>query len=127
MHRKSGIIIATSLLLAVAASLAQAAPGDPPASSMDLGAIKPKSDTTSASTPGGIQPIGQSMLSKQKAAADAANATAPVKTGMGTGIPSPLGAKGVLGGSSAAGASAQQDTAPSSNDVVVKMPSNMKK
>ena len=114
-------------LLLVAAATVRAAAGDPPPSSLDLGATKPKSDSGAATTPGGIQPIGQSLISK-KAAADAAAAATPAKAGIGTAVKSPLGTKGVLGGpaSGTPGPAAPEDTA-SSNDVVVKMPSNTKK
>jgi hypothetical protein len=120
------MLSAAALLLLGATATARAAAGDPPPSSLDLGAIKPRSDNTSVVNPGGIAPIGQSPLSKQKAATDTGGAGS---TGIGTSIKSPLGVKGVLGGPVTGGKSAQpaQDDTSSSNDVVVKMPSNMRK
>ena len=121
MNAITRITIAAVLIAATATALAAA--GDPPPSSLDLGASKPKSDATAAKSSTTVVPIGQSLLSKQKAAADAG---ATPGTGIGSAIKSPLGVKGILGGP-AAGAKPAQEDAASSNDVVVKMPSNMKK
>ena len=117
-------------ILIGAAACSFAAAGDPPATGLDLGALKPKSDagTTggTASAPGSLMPFG-SPLSKPKPAVDQNVVGAPVKSGVGTAIKSPLGTKGVLGGPASPGAPglpAADDT--SSSDVVVKMP-NMKK
>ncbi|MBK7470345.1 MAG: hypothetical protein KAX84_01790 [Burkholderiales bacterium] len=108
-------------MLVAATATVRAAAGDPPPSSLDLGASKPKADTTVAKSPAAVVPIGQSLLSKQKAAAEAGAAP-----GIGSAIKSPLGVKGILGGP-ATGAKPAQEDAATSNDVVVKMPSNMKK
>ena len=115
------------LALAAAATLLIAGAvraADPPTGSMDLGALKPKSDTASPSTPV-VTPIGQSSLTKLKANNDKGTAGT---TGIASSITSPLGTKGILGSSVAGGKpapSVQDDAA--STDVVVKMPSNMKK
>ena len=115
--------ITIAALLVAATATVRAAAGDPPPSSLDLGAAKPKSDTPAAKSPATVVPIGQSLLSKQKAAAEAGAAPG---TGIGSAVKSPLGVKGILGGP-AAGAKPAQEDAATSNDVVVKMPSNMKK
>ena len=122
MNTIKRITIAAVLIAATATALAAA--GDPPPSSLDLGAAKPKSDATAVKSPAAVVPIGQSLLSKQKAAADAG---ATPGTGIGSAIKSPLGVKGILGGPAATGAKPAQEDAATSNDVVVKMPSKMKK
>ena len=119
MNTIKRITIAAVLIAATTTALAAA--GDPPPSSLDLGAAKPKSDATAVKSPAAVVPIGQSLLSKQKAAAEAGAAP-----GIGSAIKSPLGVKGILGGP-ATGAKPAQEDAATSNDVVVKMPSNMKK
>jgi hypothetical protein len=125
IHR---LAVTVSLLVAVAAG-ARAAAGDPPPSSLDLGAAKPKPEASSALNPGGILPIGQSPLTKQKTTTDAGAVGTTGSPGVGTAIKSPLGSKGVLGSLATGGKSAQPapDDPAASNDVVVKMPSNMKK
>ena len=123
MNPKACILAATACLLAAAVMTARAAAGDPPPSSLDLGAAKPKSDTSSVLNPGGILPVGQSPLLKPKTTTDT---PATGSTGIGTAVKSPLGTKGVLGGPVSSSKSAPDDNA-SSNDVVVKLPSNMKK
>ncbi len=117
----------TVTLLIAAAANAQAAAGDPPPGGLDLGAVKPKAQTAAAAAgPGSVAPIGQSPLSKQKSAASPGGIGS---TGIGSAAKSPLGIKGVLGGPVTAGkpAAAEQGDTSSSNDVVVKMPSNMRK
>ena len=121
-----------SILLGATATIFAAA-GDPPATGLDLGTLKPKPDAGtpggSASAPGSLLPFGQPTLSKPKTAVEQNIVGAPVKTGVGTAIKSPLGGtKGVLGGPASSGTPGQPaaDDA-SSADVVVKMPSNMKK
>ena len=121
MNAKTRSTIA--ILLIAAAETVRAAAGDPPPSSLDLGAAKPKSEGPATKSPAVGVPIGQSLLSKQKAAAETSAAPG---TGIGGAIKSPLGVKGILGGPAAGAKPAQEDPA-SSNDVVVKMPSNMKK
>jgi len=128
MRPKTRILIAAASLLIGASAMVRAAAGDPPPSSLDLGAAKPKAkpDTGSVAVTGGIAPIGQTPLSKQKAAAEAGTPGAAGNAGVGTTVKSPLGTKGVLGAPVAGGKPAQDDAA-SSGDVVVKMPSNVKK
>ena len=129
MNSKTCVLAVTASLVIAAAVTARAAAGDTPASGLDLGAIKPKSDTNSATNPAGILPVGQSPLSKQKAATGTTATGGAGTTGAGTAIKSPLGTKGVLGGPATGVETAQpaQDDAASSNDVVVKLPSNVKK
>lgn len=116
---------ATVVATVVATTAARAAAGDPPPSSLDLGAAKPKQDATSSVlNPGGILPVGQSSLLKPKTSADTSAMGAP---GVGTAIKTPIGSKGVLGVTGANSTQPAQDDNTSSNDVVVKMPSNMKK
>lgn len=115
------LAVAALSLLAGAARAAE-----PPTGSMDLGALKPRTiDTTSTATPV-TTPIGQSPLSKLKTNSDKGT---PGSTGIGGSISSPLGTKSILGNSATGGKPAQTapDDAASSTDVVVKMPSNMKK
>jgi hypothetical protein len=112
---------ATSLLILAAPAVCGAAIDSPPGS-LDLGAIKPGS----ASAPSTVAPIGQSPLLKPRTATDNA-ATSP---GVGTSIKSSIGVKSGLGapvtGNSKPAQSTTEDQA-SGNDVVVKMPSNMRK
>lgn len=123
---------AFALILFGATANTFAAAGDPPATGLDLGTLKPKPDAGTAggpaSGPGNLLPFGQSTLSKPKTAVDQNVAGTPVKPGVGTAIKSPLGTKGVLSGPASAGTSGQPAAdEPSNADVVVKMPSNMKK
>jgi hypothetical protein len=129
MNPKTCIRIATASFLIAAAVTARAAAGDPPPSSLDLGAVKPKADTTSTANPGSLIPVSPSQLLKQKSSTDAGATGNASNTAVGTAITSPLGAKGVLGGPLTGSKSAQptQDETAASNDVVVKLPSNMKK
>jgi hypothetical protein len=106
MNSKAWILSATAFLLFAAAVTVRAAAGDPPTSSLDPGAVQPKSDTLSTVNPGGILPVGQSQSSKQKASTDTSATGTPSKTGVGTAIKSPLGTKGVLGGPVTSGTSA---------------------
>lgn len=126
MSPKFCLRITTVTLLIAAAANAQAAAGDPPPGSLDLGAVKPKAQTATAPGPGSVAPIGQSPLAKQKSAASPGGIGS---TGIGSAAKSPLGIKGVLGGPVTAGkpAATEQGDAASSNDVVVKLPSNMRK
>jgi hypothetical protein len=123
MNPKICILVAAACLLVAAVMTARAAAGDPPPSSLDLGAAKPRSDASSVLNPGGILPVGQSQLLKPKTTTDTSATGSP---GIGTAVKSPLGTKGVLG-SPVSGAKSTQDDTASSNDVVVKLPSNMKK
>ena len=117
------LALASAAALLIAGAVRAA---DPPTGSMDLGALKPKSDAASTSTPV-VTPIGQSPLNKLKANNDKGTA-GTTGTGIGSSITSPLGTKGTLGSAVTGGKPAQpaQDDA-ASTDVVVKMPSNMKK
>ena len=126
MNPKTCMRIATVSILVAAAVAARAAPGDPPPGSLDLGAAKPKSDTSSAA-PGSLIPASPSQLLKQKSAAETSTTGNASSAGVGTAIKSPLGTKGVLGSPVTGGKPAAQDDPATSNDVVVKMPSNMKK
>ena len=129
MTSKSCMIVGIlSVLFAVAATV-RAAAGDPPPSSLDLGAAKPKPNAGSVPSPSSILPIGQSPMSRQRSATDTGAAGTSGTQAVGTAIKSPLGNKGVLGSPVSSGISPQStaDDTASSSDVVVKMPSNMKK
>ncbi len=125
MKAKPFELSAVAFLLIAGMSTAGAAAGDAPIGSMDLGGLKPKSDAPSGTNQAST-PIGQSPLNKAKPTTEA-GAAGP--GGIGSSIKTPLGSKGILGDPVTGGKTSQpaQDDSASSNDVVVKLPSNMKK
>lgn len=91
---------------------------------LDLSATKPKTAESGAVTPSPA-PIGASPLRKPGEVSTGTTQGTAAPGGIGPAIRNPL-AKGVLGAGPANKPAAQDDPA-ASNDVVVRMPSNMKK
>ncbi len=121
-------IVHVALLLSAVSSAGFACAADSPSDGIDLNALKPKSQSSTAGNVIG----GSSSSANQKTTGTPGATTNTTPAGIGSSIKSPLGAKGGIGPVGAPGTnkpaqSAQEDTTSSSNDVQVKMPSNFKK